>query len=85
MNKENPYEPLDIFIRRLRKIGVEVKLAANWPYIYLSEINGKKVTERLNASHGFNVAWLTMKEGVKFDEIEETFKLLRKYADRHKS
>lgn len=79
MNKETPYEKLDIFIRRLKKLGIEIKIGANIPWIYLDYINGKRVTEIYNANHGFNIAFLNYKDGIVFDNIEATFNLIRKY------
>jgi len=69
---------MEKFIKRLKRVHIEVKLFGNYPWIYLDEINGKKVTEKFESDHGFTVAFLT-KEGVKFTDITEIFNLIRKY------
>jgi len=73
---------LDKFVNRLKKIGIDVKLAANYPWIYITHINGKKVTELFKANHGFTVAWFPANINHKpcFSDITEIFKLIRKYC-----
>ena len=43
------------FHNRLKKIGIEVEFIGNYPWLYLDKVNGKKVTGRLHANHGFTV------------------------------
>lgn len=48
------------FIERLKKIGIEVELSGNYPWIYLEKVNGHKIHERYLGNHGFTVffeAW----------------------------
>jgi len=71
--------PLTKFRNRLLKIGIEVEFLGNIPYIYLTKINGQKVTEKFHANHGFTVAFNGM-GGFKFTELKEIFKLIRKYV-----
>lgn len=73
---------LTIFIKRLAKIGVDIKLGANFPWIYINAINGKDVTETFRAEHGFTVAFLPIKKDqqIEFTDISEIFKLIRKYC-----
>lgn len=68
---------LDTFIKRLAKVGVIVELFGNYPWIYIDTINGKKVTEKFMAEHGFTIAF--MSRGIEFTDITEIFKLIRKY------
>ena len=42
-------EKLDILKRRLDKIGIDVEFAANYPWIYIWKINGKRVKETFEA------------------------------------
>lgn len=81
---------LDKFIGRLKKIDINVLLDGNYPWIYISSINGKSVTEKFNSEHGFTVAYLKSKanenddinnDDVNFADISETFKLIRKYVN----
>ncbi len=76
------FNSLDAFVQRLEKIGIDVKMAGNFPWIYIDTINGKKVTEKFQGNHGFTVAFLPIRHGqkMKFTDITEIFKLLRKYT-----
>ena len=78
MSKE---DKIAIFINRLQKIGVEVKLGGNYPWIYIEHINGKRVTETFQANHGFTLAFTPIKkeQEIEFTDITEIFKLLRNY------
>ena len=75
-------EKLDVFIKRLERVGIKVKLGMNVPWVYIDEINGKRVTEKFQAEHGFTVAFLPIKNGaeIKFTNITKIFELLRKYT-----
>jgi len=46
-------------VRRLKKIGIDIELRANYPWIYLYKVNGIIVTEKFNANHGFTAFYLT--------------------------
>ena len=59
----NPKEKLGIFIQRMKKIGIEVTLIGNVPWIYIDTINGKRVKEKFHANHGFTIAFLPIREG----------------------
>lgn len=71
-----------VFIERLKKIGIDITLSSNFPWIYLDTINGKKVTEKFHAEHGFTIAFLPIRHNqqIKFTDITEIFKLIRKYT-----
>lgn len=72
---------LAIFVNRLKKIGIEIKLFGNLPWIYLDEINSHKVIEKFHAEHGFTIAFTPIRLGqtLQFTDISEIFKLIRKY------
>ena len=75
-----PYDStrlIDKFVRRLNKIGVAVKLSANYPWIYLDEVNGEFVTEKYRSEHGFTAFFFV--HSVKFSDRREVFKLIRTY------
>ena len=75
-------DKITVFVERLKKIGIEVKLSGNFPWVYLYEINGKRVTESLAANHGFTVMFLPGRNDSppsEFTDIKEIFNLLRKY------
>jgi len=69
------------FVDRLAKIGIDVELVGNYPWIYLNKINGKGVTEKFRAEHGFTIAFEPVKIGkqLKFTDLTEIFKLIRRY------
>ena len=75
-----PYDStrlIDKFVRRLNKIGITVKLSANYPWIYLRQINGKWVTEIYAANHGFTAFFYG--NSVRFSDRRAVFKLIRTY------
>jgi hypothetical protein len=75
-----PYDStrlIDKFVRRLDKIGITVKLSANYPWIYLDEVNGEFVTEKYRSEHGFTAFFYV--NSVKFSDRREVFKLIRTY------
>lgn len=82
-NTELSTDKLKVFIERLKKLGIEVKLSGNFPWIYINEINGVRVTERFEANHGFTVMFLPGRNDSppsEFTDITEIFKLIRKYC-----
>ena len=73
---------LKTFIDRMNRLGIDVKLAGNFPWIYIQEINGKRVTETFEGNHGFTIAFLPIRNNqqMRFTDIAEIFKLIRKYV-----
>ena len=81
MEKKNK-DILMILIDRLKKIGVDIQLAGNYPWIYLDTVNGNKVKpeDYYLGNHGFTIAFLPkMGEDLKITDIKELFKVIRKY------
>jgi hypothetical protein len=72
---------LDEFVKAIKSLGIEIELAGNYPWIYIDSINGKKVTEKFEAEHGFTVALLPIKREIKPTvlDIKESLKLICKY------
>ena len=72
---------IETFIKRLKRIGINIELFGNYPWIYLDVINGVKVTEKFEANHGFTIAFHPVRPGqeLAFTDITEIFKLIRKY------
>ena len=71
------------FVERLKKIGIDVKLSGNFPWVYIDEICGIRVTEKFAANHGFTLIFLPGRNDSpvsEFTDIEEIFKLIRKYV-----
>ena len=75
-------DKLSTFINRMKKLGIDIKLVGNYPWIYISEINGEHITEKLQSNHGFTIAFLPIRndQELKFADIGEIFKLIRKYC-----
>jgi hypothetical protein len=72
------------FVERLKKIGIDVKLSGNFPWVYIDEICGKRVTEKFEGNHGFTLIFLPGRNDSpvsEFTDITEIFKLLRKYTN----
>jgi len=76
-------DEIEIFVNRLKKIGIEVRLVGNVPWVYLHKVNGNTVTEKLNANHGFTVAWYPVRMGseprLNWEYMDEIFDVIRKY------
>jgi len=73
-------DKIKTFIERLSKIGINIELFRNAPWIYIDTINGIKVTEKFHADHGFTLAFTPIKgEQLEFTDISKIFKLIRKY------
>jgi len=91
MEKESPTkltgDKITRFIERLKKIGIDVKLSGNYPWVYIDEICGIKVTEKFEANHGFTLIVLPGRNDSpvsEFTDITEIFKLIRKYIKESK-
>ncbi len=83
---ETKQDILKVFINRMKQLGIEITLVGNYPWIYLDGINGVRVTETFQANHGFTIAFLPIRndQQMKFTDISEMFKLIRKYVKEDK-
>lgn len=72
---------LDIFIKRLNKVGIRIEILANYPWIYLDTVNGNKVKEKFDSEHAFTMAYLPVKvdRPFVFTDIKYIFEIIRKY------
>ena len=77
-------EKLEIFIGRMKRIGINIELVGNYPWIYLNKINGKRVIETFDSDHGFVIGYSPIKPGQHFDfkDTKVLFELLKKYKFR---
>lgn len=75
---------INSFVNRLAKIGIEVELTGNYPWIYMSKVNNKPVKGKFLANHGFCVFFVSYIKGegaritdipTIFNKIRETLKL----------
>ena len=79
-------DKLTSFIDRMKKLNINIKLVGNYPWVYIDEINNKRVTETFQANHGFTIAFLPIKadKQIELTDIGEIFKLIRKYITEDK-
>ena len=80
-------DKIKVFVERLKKIGIDVKLSGNFPWVYITEICGKRVTEKFNGNHGFTIIFLPARNDSPpsdFTDIKEIFKLIREYKNKTK-
>jgi len=74
---------VEVFINRMKRIGIKLDLVSNIPWIYLYKVNGNRVQpEDYNANHGYTIAWYPVKVGEKVhldSDLTRTFKIIRKY------
>ena len=73
---------LTVFVNRMQKLGIEVKLGGNYPWIYIDEINGKRVKEEdyYLGNHGFTIAFTPLKDKpMEITDISRVIALIRKY------
>lgn len=75
------YKELGVFMVRMKKLNIEIELAGNLPWIYITSINRKPVTEKFRGNHGFTIAFAPIRVGqeMEFTDTKEIFKLIRKY------
>jgi hypothetical protein len=67
------------FVRRMKRLGIELECVANYPWIYLDKVNGKRVTEKFRAVHGFTIAFATTSPEGELTNVKEIIKIIRKY------
>ena len=73
---------LAVLQRRLNRIGIEIELASNVPWVYLTKVNGNAVRESdFTANHGFTIAWLdSATDKIILDHnTKRIFEIIRKY------
>lgn len=72
---------LEAFQDRMLKLGINVELVGNYPWVYIESINGKRVTETFRSDHGFTIAFIPIRLGQKLEitDISEVMNLVRKY------
>jgi hypothetical protein len=86
-NTKKTSDKIKVFVERLKKIGIEVKLVGNYPWVYIDEICGVKVKEKFQGNCGFTLIFLpprTDSPPSEFTDIKEIFKLIRKYTNKTK-
>ena len=74
---------LDVFVRRMKKLNIDVQLMGNYPWIYIDYINGNRVKREdyFEGDHGFTIGFLPIRpdQEFHFTDISKIFQLIRKY------
>ena len=63
------------FVKRLKRIGVEVELVLNYPWVYMTKVNGVLVTEKFMANHGFTAFFVA--RGERWSDRRKVFAKIR--------
>jgi len=69
---------IDRLVKRLRKLNINIELGLNYPWVYLTAINGVLVTETYYGEHGYTICFYHEKY---FLNLKHLFKLIRRYCD----
>ena len=77
VESELSFFDLNVFVARMKKLGITMKFAMNSPWVDISEVNGRKVTEKHASEHGFVIGYRN--NYFKFEYEKEMFNLIRKY------
>lgn len=75
------------FVRRLKRVGIDVQLSANCPWVYLDSVNNQVLMgELFMAEHGFTAFWLPVSVGqdIVFTDRRAVFAKVREYAMKDK-
>lgn len=70
---------IEIFHKRMKRIGIDVTFIGNYPWIYLDTVNGKKVKGKFQGNHGFTAFWSGVRTGStpRMSDIGIVFKKIR--------
>ena len=71
---------LDIFYNRLKRIGIRIEVDFNLPWIYLLSVNGHVFKDKNGSEYGFCLAYFTANGVLKYSDLGDVFKMLRKYS-----
>ena len=70
-------------VPRLRKIGINVELVGNYPWIYLDKVNGNRIKREdfFRGNHGFTIAFhpIRVDQVMELTDIKKVFEIIRKY------
>jgi len=68
------------FVQRLKRIGVDVELVLNYPWVYMNKVNGVLVTEDFMANHGFTAFFVA--RGERWSDRRKVFQKVRELLSR---
>jgi hypothetical protein len=58
MNMQFQLSELNKLYRRLEKLNIYINLAINFPWVYLTSVNGHVVKEKYKSEHGFVISMI---------------------------
>ena len=70
------------FVQRLKRIGVDVELVLNYPWVYMTKVNGVPVTETFKAHHGFTAFFIA--RGERWSDRRKVFAKIRELLNEAK-
>jgi hypothetical protein len=74
---------LNRLVPRLRKIGINIEMAGNYPWIYLEKVNGNRIKkdDYFHGNHGFTIAFYPIRKDqvMELTDIRKVFEIIRKY------
>jgi hypothetical protein len=74
---------LNRLVPRLKKIGINIEMYGNVPWIYLDKVNGNRIKKEdyFCGNHGFTIAFYPVRVGEKMEltDIRKVFEIIRKY------
>jgi hypothetical protein len=75
--------PIDIFMKRMQKLGIRVKLTKNVPWVYLDSVNEIKIKEKFHSDHGFTAFYtpIRLDSVAKFSDMKQVFKKIREIIE----
>ncbi len=70
---------INSFYNRLKKIGIEVTMFGNYPWVYLDTVNGNRVKGKFHGNHGFTIFFKGIRPGQpdQITDISTIFKKIR--------
>ena len=74
---------LSRLVQRLKKIGINIEMVGNYPWIYLDKVNGNgiKKEDYFCGNHGFTIAFYPIRKDqvMELTDTRKVFEIIRKY------
>lgn len=74
---------LSRLLPRLKKIGINIEMVGNYPWIYLEKVNGNRIKKEdyFCGNHGFTIAFYPIRadQTMELTDIKKVFEIIRKY------
>lgn len=84
MNEQDKFKKLDVFMKRLKDININLELAGNYPWIYMKSVNGVRVTRTFEGNHGFTIGFYPIRpeQEFQFTNLSEIFEEIRNLLNK---